>query len=145
MNKINESITNYKSSKLFTSKIHQFKNLPEPRNATEEEQEAFHSNNSYDRFNIPDNINDFNSSSNQDYGSTSKANSILKDDSEELSKSFDELQINSNEDNQINYGKEIVEQQQIKNVNIDDEDEVYDDKNFHSESHDELEIPDDGF
>ncbi|RGB37360.1 kinase-like domain-containing protein [Rhizophagus diaphanus] len=99
MNKINESITNHKSSKLFTSKIYQFKNLPEPRNATE-------------------------------------------DDNEELSKSFNELQINSNEDNQINYVKEIVEQQQIKNINIDDEDEIYDDKNFHSEEQDELEIPD---
>ncbi|PKY51415.1 kinase-like protein [Rhizophagus irregularis] len=143
LDKINESITNYKSSKLFTSKIYQFKNLPEPRNATEEEQKVFHSNNSYDHFNIPDNINDFNSSSNQNYGSTSKASSILKDDNEELSKSFNELQINSNEDNQINYVKKIVEQQQIKNINIDDEDEIFDDKNFHSEEQDELEIPDD--
>ncbi|PKC59436.1 hypothetical protein RhiirA1_399951 [Rhizophagus irregularis] len=133
MNEANKSIT---GSKLFTSNIHQFTNLPEPRNATE----AFHSNNSYDHFNIPDNINDFNNSSNQDYGSTSKASSILKDDSEELSKSFDELQINSNEDNQINYEKEIVEQQQIKNVNIDDKDEIHDDKNFHSEEQDKFEI-----
>ncbi|PKK50535.1 hypothetical protein RhiirC2_859164 [Rhizophagus irregularis] len=78
MNKINESTTNYKSNKLFTSKIYQFKNLPEPKNATEEEQKAFHSNNSYDHFNIPDNINDFNSSSNQSYDSISKASSILK-------------------------------------------------------------------
>ncbi|CAB4417370.1 unnamed protein product [Rhizophagus irregularis] len=128
------------SSKLFTSKIHQFKNLPEPRNATEEEQGAFHSK-SYDCFNIPDNIEDFINSNDQD---TSKASSILKDDSEELSKSFDELQINSNEDN---YGMEIMEQQQVKkhNIDIDDEDEIYDDKNFHSEEQDELEIPDDGF
>ncbi|PKC58630.1 hypothetical protein RhiirA1_445726 [Rhizophagus irregularis] len=127
------------SSKLFTSKIHQFKNLPEPRNATE----AFHSK-SYDCFNIPDNIEDFNNSSNQNYAGTSKASSILKDDSEELSKSFNELQLNSNNGNQINYGKEIVEQQQIKqyNLNINDEDETYDDKNFHSEDDDVFEIPD---
>ncbi|POG81447.1 kinase-like domain-containing protein [Rhizophagus irregularis DAOM 181602=DAOM 197198] len=90
-------------------------------------------------------INDFNSSSNQSYDSISKASSILKDDNEELSKSFNELQINSNDDNQTNYVKEIVEQQQIKNINIDDEDEIYDDKNFHSEEQDELEIPDEGF
>ncbi|GES76236.1 kinase-like domain-containing protein [Rhizophagus clarus] len=142
----NIPITNYTSSKLFTSKIYEFKNLPEPRNATEEEQEAFHSK-SYDCFNIPDNIDDFNNSSNQNYGTTSKASSIMKDDGEELSKSFNELQVNSNEDNQINYGKEIVEQQQINkyNVKIDDEDEIYDDKNFHSEEQDELEIPDGGF
>ncbi|RGB26769.1 hypothetical protein C1646_820205 [Rhizophagus diaphanus] len=108
------------SSKSFTSKIHQFKNLPEPRNATEEELEAFHSK-SYDCFNIPDNIEDFINSSNQNYANTSN----LKD-------------------NQINYGKEIVEQQQIKqyNLNIKDEDETYDDKNFHSEEDDIFEIPD---
>ncbi|PKK59362.1 hypothetical protein RhiirC2_762773, partial [Rhizophagus irregularis] len=37
MNKVEE---NYTSSRLFTSKIHKFENLPEPRNATEEEQEG---------------------------------------------------------------------------------------------------------
>ncbi|PKC51131.1 hypothetical protein RhiirA1_484466 [Rhizophagus irregularis] len=47
------------SSKLFTSKIHEFENLPEPKNATEEEQEEL-----YD-FNIPKNIDDFGQSSNQ--------------------------------------------------------------------------------
>ncbi|PKY57031.1 hypothetical protein RhiirA4_477798 [Rhizophagus irregularis] len=57
MNKVEE---NYMSSRLFTSKIHNFGNLPEPRNATEEEQEGFHSK-LYD-FNIPNNIDDFNKS-----------------------------------------------------------------------------------
>ncbi|PKY32759.1 hypothetical protein RhiirB3_420279, partial [Rhizophagus irregularis] len=37
MNKVEE---NYTSSRLFTSKIHNFGNLPEPRNITEEEQEG---------------------------------------------------------------------------------------------------------
>ncbi|PKC63186.1 hypothetical protein RhiirA1_423026, partial [Rhizophagus irregularis] len=37
MNKVEE---NYMSSRLSTSKIHNFENLPEPRNATEEEQEG---------------------------------------------------------------------------------------------------------
>ncbi|GES76240.1 kinase-like domain-containing protein [Rhizophagus clarus] len=142
----NIPITNYTSSKLFMSKIYEFKNLPEPRNATEEEQVAFHSK-SYDCFNIPDNIDDFNNSSNQNYGITSKASSILKGMSKKLSEVFKKLQLNSNNDNQINYGKEIAEQQQINkyNVKIDDEDEIYDDKNFHSEEQDELEIPDGGF
>ncbi|GBC12471.2 kinase-like domain-containing protein [Rhizophagus irregularis DAOM 181602=DAOM 197198] len=140
---INNTMSKHISSKLFTSKIHQFKNLPEPKNATEEEQEAFHSK-SYDCFDIPDNIEDFNNSNDQNYVYTSKTSSILKGDSEELSKSFNELQINSNEDN---YGIEIMEQHQVKkhNIDIDDEDEIYDDKNFHSEEQDELEIPDDGF
>ncbi|CAB5350501.1 unnamed protein product [Rhizophagus irregularis] len=106
MNKVEE---NYTSSELFTSKIHNFENLPEPRNATEEEQEAFHSK-LYD-FNIPNNINDFNKSNKQN-----------------------------------NDEKEIT-QQQIKeqNINVDDEDEVYNNPNFHSKEQDELEIPDDGF
>ncbi|GET50562.1 kinase-like domain-containing protein [Rhizophagus irregularis DAOM 181602=DAOM 197198] len=43
----------YASSKLSISKIYQFDNLPEPRNATEEGQEAFHSK-PYS-FNIPEN------------------------------------------------------------------------------------------
>ncbi|PKY56114.1 hypothetical protein RhiirA4_348643, partial [Rhizophagus irregularis] len=36
---VNKVEVNYTSSRLFTSKIHNFGNLPEPRNATEEEQE----------------------------------------------------------------------------------------------------------
>ncbi|GBC12244.2 kinase-like domain-containing protein [Rhizophagus irregularis DAOM 181602=DAOM 197198] len=47
--------TNYANSLLSTSKIYQFENLFEPKNATEEEQEAFHSK-PYD-FEIPNNIN----------------------------------------------------------------------------------------
>ncbi|RGB31343.1 kinase-like domain-containing protein [Rhizophagus diaphanus] len=38
------------NSKLFTSKLHRFDNLPEPRNATEDEQKAFHND-----FHIPHN------------------------------------------------------------------------------------------
>ncbi|PKY22256.1 hypothetical protein RhiirB3_386285 [Rhizophagus irregularis] len=67
------SSENYTSgSSLFTSKLHQFDNLPEPRNATE----AFHSK-SLD-FNIPDNIDDFDKVNNQK-NSTSKLSSIFKD------------------------------------------------------------------
>ncbi|GES75055.1 kinase-like domain-containing protein [Rhizophagus clarus] len=74
----NFEINNYtSSSKLFTSKLHQFDNLPEPRNATEEEQEAFHSNKSYN-FHIPNNIDDLNKSSSKK-NSTSKINTTLKD------------------------------------------------------------------
>ncbi|PKK71400.1 kinase-like protein [Rhizophagus irregularis] len=93
---------NYTSSRLFTSKVHQFENFPEPRNATEEEQEAFHSK-SY-KFSIPNNINDFNISNNQ---STSKSNSI--------SKVFNNLKINSKND----IFKEDAIQQQIKRQDSD--------------------------
>ncbi|GES78403.1 kinase-like domain-containing protein [Rhizophagus clarus] len=83
---------NNSTSRLFTSKGYQFKNLPEPKNATEEEQEAFHSK-PYS-FNIPYNIEDFNNKSNK----TSKSINILKDDSKKLSKVFENMQINSNND-----------------------------------------------
>ncbi|CAB4388165.1 unnamed protein product [Rhizophagus irregularis] len=121
MNKVEE---NYTSSRLSTSKIHNFGNLPEPKNATEEEQEVFHSK-LYD-FNIPNNINDFNESNKQN------------SDSEKLPEEFIKLQINSNE----------IIQQKTKRQNIgdiDDEDEVYNNPNLHSKEQDEFEIPDDGF
>ncbi|CAB4444790.1 unnamed protein product [Rhizophagus irregularis] len=140
MNKVEE---NYTSSRLFTSKIHNFGSLPEPRNATEEEQEGFHSK-LYD-FNIPNNINDFNES-NKQYS-----------DSEKLPKEFINLQINSNKiiqqqmkrkDIDIDDDEKEIIQQKMKRQNIgdiDDDDEVYNNPNLHSKEQDELEIPDDGF
>ncbi|GBB96918.1 hypothetical protein RclHR1_02870016 [Rhizophagus clarus] len=121
INKSNESRANYTSSRLFTSKIHNFENLPEPRNATEEEQEAFHSK-SYD-YSIPDNIDDFNKSSKHNSNRSSKIINIFKGSSKRLSKVFKKLQINSN----------------------DDDEEVYNNPNLHSKEQDELEIPEDGF
>ncbi|CAB4389285.1 unnamed protein product [Rhizophagus irregularis] len=113
MNKVEE---NYTSSRLFTSKIHNFGNLPEPINATEEEQE----------------VNDFNGS-NKRNSKSSKVISIFRDSNKKLSKLFKKLQIKSNNDE-----KEIIQ-------HVDDEDEVYNNPNLHSEEQDELEIPDDGF
>ncbi|GBC27351.2 uncharacterized protein OCT59_021335 [Rhizophagus irregularis] len=135
MNKVEE---NYISSKLFTSKIYNFENLSEPRNATEEEQEAFHSK-LYD-FNIPNNIDDFNKSNKQNSSKSSKIVAIFRDSNKKLSKLFKKLQINSND-----YDEK--EQQQIKgqNINVDDDDEIYNNPNLHLKEQDELEIPDDGF
>ncbi|POG71846.1 kinase-like domain-containing protein [Rhizophagus irregularis DAOM 181602=DAOM 197198] len=113
MNKVEE---NYTSSRLFTSKIHNFGNLPEPRNATE----VFHSK-LYD-FNIPNDINDFNKSNEQNSSKSSKVITIFRDSNKKLSKLFKKLQIKSNDD-----------------------DEVYNNPNLHSKEQDELEIPDDGF
>ncbi|CAB5108579.1 unnamed protein product [Rhizophagus irregularis] len=111
-------------NKLFASKIHQFENFPEPRNATEEEQEEFHSN-PHD-FHIPDNIDDF-------------------DDNIYLLTKFNELQINSANDTHNNFIKDETIQQQIKNYHIDinDEDEICNNPYFHSEEQDEFDIPDD--
>ncbi|CAB4379168.1 unnamed protein product [Rhizophagus irregularis] len=97
-----------------------------------EEQEAFHSK-SYS-FSIPYNIEDLDNKSNNN---TSKSNDIFKDDSKKLSKVFETMQINSNNDNQDNYKEETI---QVKN-DINDNDEIYNNPNFHSEEQDEFEIP----
>ncbi|RIA98587.1 hypothetical protein C1645_812652, partial [Glomus cerebriforme] len=119
--------TNNTNSRLCTSKIHQFGGLPEPRNATEEEQEAFHSK-PYD-FNVPDNIDDFNNSNSHNYDSTSKTNIILNDVKNDYDKEKETMQ----------------HQLKKQTIVINDDDEIYNNPNFHSEEQDELEIPDDGF
>ncbi|GBC06866.1 hypothetical protein RclHR1_07100002 [Rhizophagus clarus] len=108
------------TSRLFTSKLYQFKNPPEPKNATE--------------------VEDFDNESNNN---TSKSSDMLKDDSKILSKILENMQINSNN---VSY-KEETTIQQVKKHNIDDidDDEMYDTSNFHSEEQDEFEIPNDGF
>ncbi|CAB4438042.1 unnamed protein product [Rhizophagus irregularis] len=144
VNKVEE---NYTSSRLFTSKIHNFGNLPEPRNATEEEQEVFHSK-LYD-FNIPNNINNFDKS-NEQYSDSEKLpkefinlqNSNKYDKKEIIQQQMKRKDIDTDDDE-----KEII-QQKTKRQNIDDiddEDEVYNNPNLHSKEQDELEIPDDGF
>ncbi|RIA81737.1 kinase-like domain-containing protein [Glomus cerebriforme] len=125
INKDGNIETNYTSSRLFTSKVYQFENLPEPKNATEEEQEAFHSK-SYD-FNIPDNIDDFINSSSH----TIEDNFILP-------KVFGELQMNLKNDIQVDYIKVLILQQMKRYENIDDEDDIYNSPNLHPEEQDEL-------
>ncbi|CAB4435749.1 unnamed protein product [Rhizophagus irregularis] len=142
MTKTNKEINyNVNSNNLFTSKIHKFENLPEPKNATEDEQEAFHSK-LYD-FSIPDNIDDIGKSSNQNIKNTSRISNVIKAGSKKLSKVFKKLQINSKNDIQNSYDRETI--QQNPNVDIIDEDEVHNNPNLHSEDQDEFEIPDDGF
>ncbi|CAB5343497.1 unnamed protein product [Rhizophagus irregularis] len=99
----------------------------------QKELEAFHSNKSYD-FNIPNNIDDFNKSSNQNSRTSSKLNSIFKASSKKLSKVFKKLQIKD----------ETIKQTKKPNIaNFNDEDEIYNNPNFHSEEQNEFEIPDD--
>ncbi|CAB4377441.1 unnamed protein product [Rhizophagus irregularis] len=127
------------SSKLFTSKIHKFENLPEPKNATEEEQEAFHSK-LYD-FNIPENIDDFGQSSKQN---SKRISNIIKAGSKRLSKIFKKLQINSKSVDTVqnNYHRDTIQQPQTGDIDDDDE---YNNPNLHSEEQEEFEIPDEGF
>ncbi|GET60668.1 kinase-like domain-containing protein [Rhizophagus irregularis DAOM 181602=DAOM 197198] len=101
----------------------------EPRNATEEELEAFHSR-SYD-FNIPNNIDDFNKSSNKNDDSM-MSNINSKTNSDKLSKVFRKLQIND----------ETMQQTKEPNI-VNYNDEIYNNPNLHSEVQNELEIPDD--
>ncbi|UZO05803.1 uncharacterized protein OCT59_026142 [Rhizophagus irregularis] len=131
---------NNKWAEIVRCYVHQFENLPEPKNATEEEQEAFHSK-TYD-FNIPDNIEDFNNSNDQKINKTSKINSIFKGDSKRLSEEFKSLQISSNNDIQNDYKKETMQQMR---GSVNDDDEIHNNPNLHSEDQDEFEIPDDGF
>ncbi|CAB4435043.1 unnamed protein product [Rhizophagus irregularis] len=105
-----------------------------------EEQEAFHSK-TYD-FSIPDNIEDFNNSNDQKINKTSKINSIFKGVSKRLSKVFEGLQISSKNDIPIDYKKETT--QQMKG-SVNDDDEIHNNPNLHSEDQDDFEIPDDGF
>ncbi|GES80108.1 kinase-like domain-containing protein [Rhizophagus clarus] len=84
------------------------------------EQEAFHSK-SYD-FSIPNNIDDFNKSIEQNINISSKIINIFKGDSEKLPKEFKRLQINSNSKKNVDIDddeKEII-QQKIKRRNIND-------------------------
>ncbi|PKC56773.1 kinase-like protein [Rhizophagus irregularis] len=105
------SLENYTSSSgLFTSKVHQFENLPEPRNSTEEEQQAFHGNKSYD-FHISENIDDIGKLSNQ-----------------------------NNNSSEINF-QEMVQQMKRYRINNDDDEEIYNNLNFHFEEQDEYELP----
>ncbi|PKK67286.1 hypothetical protein RhiirC2_835738 [Rhizophagus irregularis] len=86
---------------------------------------AFHSK-SYDEFYIPDSINDFTKSSSK--------NNI---NSKKFSKIFKKLQVKN--DSQEDYNnKETMKHHSC----IDDEDEVHNNPNLHSEEQDELEIPD---
>ncbi|CAB4479777.1 unnamed protein product [Rhizophagus irregularis] len=105
-----------------------------------EEQEAFHSK-TYD-FSIPDNIEDFNNSNDQKINKTSRINSILKGGSKRLSKVFKMLQISSKNDISIDHKKETM--QQMKG-SVNDDDEIHNNPNLHSEDQDKFEIPDDGF
>ncbi|CAB4424176.1 unnamed protein product [Rhizophagus irregularis] len=125
--------TNYTSSRLFTSKIHNFENLPEPRNATEEEQEEFQ--NKSNDSSIPDDINDLDGSNKQNGRRSSKVVNIFRAGSRRLSKVFKKLQINSNDDE-----KEIIQKEQ--DINIDDDDEIYKDPNLLLKEQDGLKILD---
>ncbi|GBC12413.2 kinase-like domain-containing protein [Rhizophagus irregularis DAOM 181602=DAOM 197198] len=104
-----------------------------------EEQEAFHSK-LYD-FNIPENIDDFGQSSNQN----NKRNSnVIEAGNTRLTKVFKKLRVNSSKsvDIQKNYYKDTTHQPQTGNIDDDDE---YNNPNLHSEEQEEFEIPNDGF
>ncbi|RIA89514.1 kinase-like domain-containing protein [Glomus cerebriforme] len=156
---VNKQSINYASSRLFTSKVHQFENLPEPRNATEE----FHIK-SYNDYHIPDNIDDFvdNLNNQKNDHSSKKRSGIFKDpqndyNNKETMQNHDDKEVHNNPNLHSGLTKNI-KNLQIKNdsqhdynnkatVNrhayIDDDNEVYNNPNLHSDEQDELEIPED--
>ncbi|CAB5298023.1 unnamed protein product [Rhizophagus irregularis] len=108
-----------------------------------EEQEAFHSK-TYN-YNIPYNIDNF---INKNNDNASKSINIIEDDNKELSEVTEIIQINYSNSNNVqnDYKKEIIQQVKKHNFDyIDDENEIYNNPNLHSEEQDELVIPDDGF
>ncbi|CAB4382254.1 unnamed protein product [Rhizophagus irregularis] len=124
------------SSKIFTSKIHNFENLPEPKNATEEEQKAFYISRSYD-FSISSNSSNLSKSSNQYTPISSNDN-----DSKESPRLSKKLKIEN--DVQNDFEREFMQPlQQRSNISINDE--VKNNPNLHSEEKDKQETPDDGF
>ncbi|PKY62658.1 hypothetical protein RhiirA4_489527 [Rhizophagus irregularis] len=131
--KIDKEINSNTSSKLFTSKIHKFENLPESRNATKEEQEAFHSNKTYDNFNIPDNSKYLFEFEIKLYD-IDRILYFLVDD-------FSESSINQS--NSISKKTGTIFKDPQNDYNNKDEVEIQNDPNLHSEEQDELEIPDD--
>ncbi|RGB29386.1 hypothetical protein C1646_818536 [Rhizophagus diaphanus] len=118
-------------SKSFTSKIHKFENLPEPKNATEEEQKAFYITRSYD-FSISSNSSNLGKSSNQYTSFSSKDN-----DGKESPRLSKKLKI-ENVDIQNDYEREFIQQRS----NIGTNDKVQNNSSLHSEQ-DKSEIPDD--
>ncbi|CAB4443266.1 unnamed protein product [Rhizophagus irregularis] len=84
---------------------------------------AFHSNKSYD-FHIPNHIDGFD-----------KLN-IKKNSSSKISSLFKEVRNSKN-----NVQKIMQEQIKKYHINIDDEEEIYNNPNFHSEEQDEFELP----
>ncbi|PKC68952.1 kinase-like protein [Rhizophagus irregularis] len=113
---LDKKTSNIMSSKIFTSKIYNFENLPEPKNATEE-QKAFYISRSYD-FSLSSNYND-------------------SKESPRLSK---KLKI-ENVDVQNDYEREFMQRQ--SNISINDE--VQNNPNLHSDEKDKQETPNDEF
>ncbi|EXX69347.1 hypothetical protein RirG_096970 [Rhizophagus irregularis DAOM 197198w] len=117
-------------SKSFTSKIHKFENLPEPKNATEE-QKAFYISRSYD-FSISSNASNLSKSSNQYIPISSNDN-----DSKESPRLSKKLKI-EHVDVQNDYERELMP----RRSNIGTNDEEQNNPSLHSEQ-DKSEILDD--
>ncbi|CAB4483531.1 unnamed protein product [Rhizophagus irregularis] len=87
-------------------------------------------------FHIPNNIDDFNKSSSKK-NSTSKINSIFKVSSKKLSNIF--KRSSKNDDYKIESMRKRIKK---LHINDNDEEEVHNNPNLHSEEQDELELPD---
>ncbi|GBB83121.1 hypothetical protein RclHR1_00010003 [Rhizophagus clarus] len=127
----NDSSERYTNSWLFTSKIFRFENLPEPRNATKEEQAAFHSNRSYN-FYIPNNVNGFDKVNNRMNNLTKRSGNV---------RASNKCSLKISKENSINDIREIMQPLKKYHTINDYNDEICDSPNLHSEEQDKLELP----
>uniref|UniRef100_U9UZH4 Protein kinase domain-containing protein n=1 Tax=Rhizophagus irregularis (strain DAOM 181602 / DAOM 197198 / MUCL 43194) TaxID=747089 RepID=U9UZH4_RHIID len=133
------------------SKFHIFENLHEPKNATEEEQEAYHS--MQQNLSIPSKIEDIiseqtehqiepnNSTAiNKEVKGKSKRNNFNDDDKDDVNHNIKSKKIKLSNNKEFQY----IQKRYIANDDV-EEDEITNNANLHSEDQENLEIPEDGF
>ncbi|PKK69893.1 kinase-like protein [Rhizophagus irregularis] len=127
---VNISINSVNSLISSFSKIHIFGEMPEPRNFTEEEREAYYSN--QQDFVIPD--------SRYIFGHQTENNDSTGEKFKKIKLSEDEETQFDNK-GEFNYIREhYITNTTNDDMNIDDGDDTYNNPNLHSEEQDELEI-----
>ncbi|RIA81890.1 kinase-like domain-containing protein [Glomus cerebriforme] len=146
-NQTNNNTINYNSqfNSLSKSKFHNFKNLPEPKNASEEDQEVYDFNKSY---NQNENIENHSGSSKIYYfKSFPKPKNFAEENNEEKNKSKRIYSSISNENDQkedLNNKTKKIKQNESKDIQIyitSEDEEMYINPNLHPEDQDKLEIP----
>ncbi|CAB4463975.1 unnamed protein product [Rhizophagus irregularis] len=136
------------------SKFHIFENLPEPKNATEEEQEAYHS--MQQNLSIPSEIEDIiseqtehqiepnNSTAiNKEVKGKSKRINFNDDDKDNVNHNIKSKKIKLSNNKEFQY-IQYIQKSYIANDDVED-DEITNNANLHSEDQENLEIPEDGF
>ncbi|CAB4439331.1 unnamed protein product [Rhizophagus irregularis] len=126
------------------SKIHIFENLPEPKNATEEEQEAYHS--MQQNLSIPSEIENIISEQTEHQIELNDP-TIINDDKDDVNHNdikSKKIKLSNNKEFQYIQYIQYIQKSYIANDDV-EEDEITNNANLHSEDQENLEIPEDGF